>query len=229
MHSPPQRTLSWCVVWLGTELLRTRGGGDPARGTRSPAGLARQPRTLPFCLARLGVTSLIPVYTNTVLPAFVSCDSLAKASYGRTKALTSPFLTMDFMQAQPSGPEKPFPTPSRVQPFLKPLGFQKDWGPPTQLAASTHTERPFPPALPLTRPLPAKPQQALGPLHRSRWGSVCCHRGCHRGGKEQAWSHVARAACGPALPAAGSAAFGELFQSCLGFLSVRDALPRSQG
>lgn len=133
-----------------------------AHGTPPGYVPAPNPPFLPCSSRSHGVTSPSPAYTNTVLPAFVSCDSLAKASYEWTKALASPFLTMDFMQVQPSGPEKPFPTPSPAQPFLKPLGFRKDWGPPTQLAASTHTERPFPPALPTHRPAPAKPRQALG-------------------------------------------------------------------
>lgn len=152
-----------------TRLRRRPETQREAHGTPPGCVPAPHPPSLPCSSRSHGVTSPSPAYTNTVLPASVSCDSLAKASYEWTKALASPFLTVDFMQAQPSGPEKPFPTPSPAQPFLKPLGFRKDWGPPTQLAASTHTERPFPPALPThtagsgkAPASPAKPRQALG-------------------------------------------------------------------
>lgn len=64
--------------------------------------------------------------------------------------------------------------------LLKPLGFRKDWGPPTRLAASTHTERPFPPALPThtagSRQSPGKPCKAPASppvLSRAHGGGLC--------------------------------------------------------
>lgn len=157
------------------------------RGTQNPNRLEHQPQTLPFCLAHLAIIflksdksrhSFLYIQVCFCLHLFSETPRQRHLMAGQRLCLTSPLMTMDFMQTQPRGSRKPFPTLSCEAP-----GISEGLGS-THRARSFHTHRKA-----LTRcpadsrhQLPAEPQQALG----AQEGSLGAVRW-----EEQAWSQVA--------------------------------------